>query len=129
MTDTQDKPNAPDNAQRLDELITTIRAALASDAGTDVRSAGAIACRAILGALDPTSRPAPGVSPTPPSSAAASPQSSPIAALLGAIGQIPREQLLQVIGGLRWFLGQQGPTYLPRPMPPTRSPGASGGGS
>jgi hypothetical protein len=46
--------------------------------------------------------------------------------LLGAIGQVPREQLLEVIGGLRWLLGQQGPTYRTRPAPvPPRPP--SGG--
>jgi len=132
MTDTSDNPSTSDNTNRLDELITTIRAALAQDAGADARSAGAVACRAILGALDPTSRPTAGFSPAPPSPAAkpsttASPAStSPIATLLGAVGQIPREQLLEVIGGLRWLLGQQGPTYLPRPAQPTTRPQSGG---
>lgn len=132
MTDTSDNSSTSDNTNRLDELVTTIRAALAQDAGADARSAGAIACRAILGALDPTSRPTTGFSPAPPSPAArpsttASPTTtSPIATLLGAVGQIPREQLLEVIGGLRWLLGQQGPTYLTRPAPAPARP--QGGG-
>jgi len=133
MVDEHIKHDAADNT-RIDELVATIRAALAPDAGTEVRSAGAIACRAILGALDPTSRPS-GLSAIPASPAATSPTStsagsaSPIAALLGTIGQIPRDQLLEVVGGLRWLLGQQGPTYLTRPTPIARPPGGSRSGS
>ena len=132
MADTQDKPTPNDNAPRLDELLTTIRSALAQDAGQDARSAGAVACRAILGALDPASRPGAPFTPVSPPAASASTSpsasapTSPIAALIGAIGQIPREQLLDVIGGLRWLLGQPGPNYLTRPMP--APPPSSGGG-
>jgi hypothetical protein len=131
MSDTTDTPKLPDLAPRLDELLALIRTALAQDAGSDARSAGAIACRAILGALDPTSRagvpPVAAAPPIPTSPAATSPAAtSPIVTLLGAIGQVPREQLLEVIGGLRWLLGQQGPTYRTRPAPvPPRAP--SGG--
>lgn len=122
MTDTQDKPNPPNGAARLDELLTTIRDALAPDAAADARATGATACRAILGVLDPTSRAStPSAAALPSTLAPSTPQPStsslPIASLLGAIGQIPREQLVEVIGGLRWLLGQQGPAYLTRPAP------------
>jgi hypothetical protein len=119
MTDTQGKPNATETAHRLDELVTTIRGALAQDAAGDVRSAGALACRAILGVLDPSSR-----STTPAPSSPSSP-TSPFTAALGAIGAIPREQILEfIVGGLRSVLTQRGPSYLTRPAPaPTRTPG------
>ena len=126
MSDTTDTPKPPDLAPQLAELLALIRTALAQDADTDARSAGAIACRAILGTLDPTTRAgAPPVSTTPPVPTPSPTRSatSPIATLLGAIGAVPREQLLEVIGGLRWLLGQQGPTYRTRPAPaPTRPP-------
>jgi len=130
MSNTTDTPKPPDLAPHLDELLALIRTALAQDADTDARSAGAVACRAILGTLDPTSRAgAPPVGTTPtvpmpsPTRSATSPIASPIATLLGAIGAVPREQLLEVIGGLRWLLGRQGPTYRTRPAPaPTRPP-------
>jgi hypothetical protein len=119
MTDSQDKSNTADSSSRLDELLTTVRAALAAEAGTDVRSAGAVACRAILAALDPPSRPAAGFpSVTPPPATTSTALPSQLAAVLGAIGQIPRERLFEVLGGLRWLLGQPGPTYRTRPAPP-----------
>lgn len=134
MTDMQDKPNPPNSAQRLDELLTTIREALAQDAGTDTRAAAAIACRAILGVLDPSSQTPPAASTSPTvtspltgfleafsqmraSTSSPSPSTSPIASLLGAFGQIPREQLLLFIGGLRGLLSHQGPSYRTRPLP------------
>lgn len=122
MSDTQDKPKPPDTDPRLDELLTTIRAALANDAAADMRSAGAIACRAILGALDPTSRantPATAFSTTP----SAPSSTSPLTAALGAFGSIPREQVVEfIVGGLRSILAHKGPTYLTRPRPsPARS--------
>ena len=117
MTDTQDKPNPPDTAHRLDDLISTIRSALAQDAAADARSAGAIACRAILGVLEPPATRT--VSPAAPS--------SPIGAALGAIGTIPREQLLEfVVGGLRSIFAQgSAPAYRSRPAP--APPRGSGG--
>jgi hypothetical protein len=45
-------------------------------------------------------------------------------ALLGAIGKIPREQLLEVVARLRWLFGGQAPTYLARPVPMGPSQGA-----
>lgn len=133
MNDATDHPEAPATVSRLEELLTRIRGALAQDAGPDERSAGAIACRAILGVLDPASRPgapfipiptaAPAASSTEPSTSGAS--RSPIAALMGAIGLVPRDQLLDAIGGLRWLLGQPAPAYLTRPPPPR----AQGSGS
>ena len=50
---------------------------------------------------------------------------SPFAALFDALGQVPREQLLGVIGGLRSLFGAQGPTYRSAPAP--RSTGAGPG--
>jgi hypothetical protein len=100
----------------VDDLITAIRSALAQDAAADVRSAGAIACRAILGVLDPPAPRAP--SPAAPS--------SPIDAALGAIGTIPRDQLLGfVMGGLRSIFAQSSaPAYRSRPTPvPPRGSG------
>jgi hypothetical protein len=128
MADTQDNSCSPDSAHRLDELLATLRDALAQDAAADVRAAGVVACRAILGALDPASRPGAPFTPVSPASPSTPPSStaptSPLAALLGALGQIPREQLLDVVGGLRWLFGAQGPTYLTRPTPtPPRSAG------
>jgi hypothetical protein len=147
MSGTQDHQKSPDHTPQLDELLTTIRAACAPDAGADVRSAGSIACRAILGVLDPTSllgsptaasppRASTPATPTSPiatllgafgqmSPSTASAPTSPIAGLMGAISQIPREQLLDLVGGLRWLLGQPGPAYLTRPVaspPPSAEP-------
>lgn len=117
MTDTQDKPNPPATAHRLDDLITAIRSALAQDAAADARSAGAIACRAILSVLEP---------PAPRAAVPAAP-SSPIGAALGAIGSIPREQVLEfVMGGLRSLFAQRAvPAYHSRPKP--APPRGSGG--
>jgi hypothetical protein len=144
MTDSQDKPNVSDSASRLDELLLTIRTSLEQDAGSEARSAGAVACRAILGALDPIAPPhVPTPGPSVPAAStspiatllgalarnpsATSLTSSPVAALLAAISQIPREQLLEALGGLRWLFGQQGPTYLTRPAPVPQQ--SAGGGS
>jgi hypothetical protein len=117
MTDTQDNTKPLDPAQRLDDLFAAIRNALASEAPADARSAGAIACRAILGVLEP---------PAPRAAVPAAP-SSPIGAALGAIGTIPREQLLEfVVGGLRSIFAQSSaPAYRsrPTPMPPRGSGG------
>jgi len=146
VSDTTDNPKSPDPAPRLDDLLAMIRGALSQDATAEARSAGALACRAILGALDSTSRAsapaAASPSPAVTSSTASSPfatllgalaqtplatsdtATSPVGTLLGAIRQIPREQLVEaVVGGLRSLLSSSGPTYLPRPMPtPTRRP-------
>lgn len=121
MTDTHDKPSPPDAAHRRDDLIATLRSALAQDASAEARSAGASACRAILGVLDSSSRAA--TAPAPPSSPSS--PTSPIAAVLGAVTSMPREQILElVVGGLRSMLTQRAPTYLPRPAPaPARGSG------
>jgi hypothetical protein len=128
MTDTPDNPSPPGNAPRSDELIAAIRASLAPAAGADARSAGTIACQAILSALNPTARPISGVAPAPSSSTPTPPSSSsPIATLIAAVGQMPREQVLGMLGnGLRWLLAPQAPTYIARPAPPTTRPEGSG---
>jgi hypothetical protein len=116
VTDTQDNSKPSDLTHRLDDLFTAIRGALTSEAAADARSAGAIAARAILGALEPLSA----------RSATAPAPTSPITAALGAIGSIPREQLLAfVVGGLRSMLSQKPPTYhaRPAPAPPRRADG------
>ena len=132
MADTQDNSSSSDSTHRLDELLATIRGALAQDAAADARNAGAVACRAILGVLDPASRPGAPFTPVPPTSPSAStpPTStaptSPFAALFGALGQVPREQLLDVLGGLRWLFSAPGPTYRSAPTPTV--PRSTGGG-
>jgi len=128
MTDTPDNPDPPGHS---DELIAAIRAALMPAASADARSAGTIACQAILSALDPTARPVAGIAPAPSSPSGATPtlpsSSSPIGTLIAAVGQMPREQVLGMLGnGLRWLLAPQAPTYRGRPAPPTTRPPGSG---
>jgi hypothetical protein len=146
MSDPTDDPRSPDPALRFDDLLGAIGAALAQEAGAEVRSAGALACRAILGVLDPTSRSNAPLTPAATSPTAASPiatllgalgrtppttspaAASPVAALLGAVGQLPREQLIEaIVGGLRSLLTPNGATYLTRPMPTPKRPPEGGG--
>lgn len=117
MSDSTEILTFPGTTHRADELLTTIRAALAQDADDDVRAAGVLACRAILGALDPVIRANAPAVPSASPMTSSSPASSIIGPMLAAIGTIPREQLLDVLGGLRWLFGSQGPTYLSRPSP------------
>ena len=116
MTDMPDTPKPSDLSQRLDDLFTAIRGALTSEAPAEARSAGAIAARAILGALDPSTRAGAATAPT-----------SPITTALGALGSIPREQLVEfVVGGLRSvFAPSSPPAYRSRPAP--APPRAAGG--
>lgn len=131
MSDTTDNTTSPDPDTGIDELLATIRHALAEDVGADVRSVGALACRAILGVLDPVSRASiPPSTPSPPRS----PVTSPLASLLSAIGpsptsasgtgSIPREQLLALLaGGLRSLLSRSEPAYRTfNARTPTRPP-------
>jgi hypothetical protein len=121
MSDPTDSLKPSDLSNHVDELLATIRAALAQDAAAEVRSAGTLACRAILRALDPAARTSTPVVSSPPSSATAFPASSLISSVLATINTIPRDQLLELVGGLRWLFGGQGPIYLSRPtLPPTR---------
>lgn len=91
----------------MDELLDTIRHALAPDAAPETRAAGAQACRAILAALEPQPAPAaapPGAAPL------------PIAELATAIRTIPLDQLLDLaITKLRSALpaGADAPTVKP----------------
>ena len=121
MSDTTDSLKLSDPTTHVDELLATVRAALAQDAAAEVRSAGTLACRAILRALDPAARTSTPVVFSPAPNPTAFPASSLITSVLATIGTIPREQLLELVGGLRWLFGGQGPTYLSRPtLPPTR---------
>lgn len=91
----------------MDELLDTIRHALAPDAAPETRAAGAQACRAVLAALEP--QPAPAAAP--PGAAAL-----PIAELATAIRTIPLDQLLDLaITKLRGALpaGADAPTVKP----------------
>jgi hypothetical protein len=115
MSDSNDNNN-PDAASRVDDLVATIRNALATDASSESRATAASACRAILGVLDPTTRSnLPPSAPSPTSTASAA--TSPLASALGAIGQIPKEQLLGfLVGGLKSLMSQSGPNYLTAPV-------------
>lgn len=119
MSDPNDN-HASDATSRSEDLVSVIRAALASDASPEARSSGAGACRAILRGLEP----APTRNGVPPSSSASMLAGTPLGAALGAISAIPREQILElVVTGLRAIMSQSAPTYHARPAP-TASPAA-----
>lgn len=102
MSDSAELASAPsalpptETAHPLDDVIATIRAAVAPRASTDARTAGATACRTILTVLEakPGERLA-GSSPAAPSTAA--PPGSPIAGLASQLGALPRDKLIDVI--------------------------------
>jgi hypothetical protein len=71
----------------MDELFTTIRSAIATDASPEARAAGAQACRTILAALEGTPGQPLVTPPTP---------SSPMQAVLAALSNTPPEQLLDL---------------------------------
>jgi hypothetical protein len=106
MTDIQDTPNPSDKPQLLDDLIASIRAAVARDASADARAIGATACRSILTALD--------AQPGQPLTAAPSAASaSHLAGMLHAFATMPREQLLDLlISKLRAALPPGTPTAV-----------------
>jgi hypothetical protein len=84
----------------MDEIIETIRAAVAGGASDEARAAGAQACRAVLAALDAT----PGAPLATVSAAEAPPLAlgGDIASALSALRGLPPEQLLDLaIGRLR----------------------------
>jgi hypothetical protein len=126
-----DKPEATetltslDPAAGLDDVFTTIRSTLAEGPEANARSAGAVACRAILGVLDPSSRVSVPASKTADTTQA--PLTSPFSSLLLAFdqgpasaaggGSIRREQLFALLaGGLRLLLAQSQPTYRTAPV-------------
>jgi hypothetical protein len=105
MTDMQDTPNPSDKPQLLDDLIASIRAAVARDASADARAIGATACRSILTALEAQAGQ--------PLAAAPSAPASPVASLLTSLASMPREQLLDlVISKLRAALPPGTPTAV-----------------
>jgi hypothetical protein len=73
-----------------DEIVETIRAALASDATPEARARAADTCRAILGVLAPQSV----ATPTQP---AVAPQHPNVAALASAVRGMPPDQLLDLV--------------------------------
>jgi hypothetical protein len=113
MSDSNDAPTS-DAASRHDDLISAIRVALAPDAPAEIRAGGVTACRAILRGLEPLAmrNGAPASSPT---SALAG---TPLGTALGALGAIPREQILGLlVSGVRAMLGDGAPAYRTAPLP------------
>ena len=92
----------------MENVLEAIQAAVASDASTEARAAGAVACRMILAALEG----APGE----PMAAAIPTSPSPIASIVGALRGVPPDQLLDLaIAKLRAALPAE--TQIPRVEP------------
>jgi hypothetical protein len=105
MTDTQDTPPTSDKPHPLDDLIASIRTAVAPDAPADARAIGATACRSILTALEAQAGQPLAAAPVTPT--------SPLAGMLSAFASMPREQLLEtVISRLRAALPPGTPTAV-----------------
>ena len=88
-------PSNPDPASKsdpLDDLIAAIRTAVAPGASPEARAVGATACRAILAALE-----AKAGQPLTTALPAATPATSPLAAMLTQLAAMPREQMLEFI--------------------------------
>ncbi len=75
-----------------DNLIESIRAAVAEGATAEARAAGAVACRTLIAALDAK----PG-EPLTPETPAPSPPTSPIAVAASALRGLPPEQLIELL--------------------------------
>lgn len=110
----------------MDQIVDQIRAALVPGASPDTRAAGAIACRAVLAALDERASEAPSrAAPDAPTSAPAPapPSSAPSAAvaLLAQLGRIPSERRVDI--ALDLAIAKLG-AMLPADAPPieVRSP-------
>lgn len=73
----------------MENVIESIRAAIAPDATPEVRAAGVAACRSVLTALEAS--PGQGFAP-----ATVSPNPSAIAAAVGALRGVPPDQLLDL---------------------------------
>ena len=114
MSDPSDNNNS-DAASRIDDLVSAIRNALAADATHEAKANAATACRVILRGLEP----APVRNGAPSSSLAGMLAGTPIGAALGAVGSMPREQILEfIVNGLRSVLSHSAPTYHARPPSP-----------
>jgi hypothetical protein len=72
----------------VENVFESIRAAIAPDATPEIRAAGAIACRAVLTALEST--------PGQPLGAAAPVEPSQVASIVSALRGAPAEQLLDL---------------------------------
>lgn len=78
----------------MENLIESIKNALASDASEDARASGAQACRTILAALEtPAGEP---LATATVSSSTTTPESSPLLAAVAALRGLPPEQLLDL---------------------------------
>jgi hypothetical protein len=106
--------NTSDAANHIDDLVSAIRTALAPDAPSEARTSAANACRVILRGLEPAGMRNGAPIATPASTLAG----TPLGAALGALGSIPREQILEfLVTGLRAVLTQTAPVYRGRPAP------------
>lgn len=123
-------PIPVDRATLLDELITSIRAAVLPEASAQARAAGAAACRTILAALDtPVGQPLANAPP-----AATSPI-SPLRGLLSQLASMSREEIFEFLrdkfpAGASPGKATQPPAaprfpLIPLPQVPLRKSGAS----
>jgi len=100
----QAAPGTPDLADKtadktrpLDDLIASIRTAVAPGASAEARAVGSTACRSILAALEAkTGQPLTAAPPTAPPPPSPSPP-SPLVAMLAQLATMPREQMLEFI--------------------------------
>lgn len=96
MSDTEETQATPgassaiENPHPLDDLIASIRAAVAVDASPDVRANGAAACRSLLAALETQAGQPLTMTRQPASSSA---PRSPIAVLLAQLRLMPRDKV------------------------------------
>jgi len=91
-TATSSTPDLADKAGPLDDLISSIRTAVAPDASAEARAVGATACRSILAALEAKSG-----QPLTAAPQTATAATSPLAAMLAQLAAMPREQMLEFI--------------------------------
>jgi hypothetical protein len=94
-----------------DDILESIRAALAPDASAEARTRGADTCRAILGVLEPAAKPSPAATSMPPD----------FASLVGAVRHLAPEQLLDLaIARLRTALPTDTPIAPIAPVAPIK---------
>ena len=112
MSESNDN-NSTDARSSNDDLMSSIRAALAPDASSDARTSAAHACRTLLRSLEP----APARNGSPGASPAAMLAGTPIGNALSALGSLPRDQVLQLLAtGMRVLFGQGSPSYRAAPL-------------
>jgi len=99
----------------MDDLIESIKTAIANDANDEARAKGAVACRTILSTLQTQAgEPMAPAAPMP-----EAPTATQIASIVGALRQLPPDQLLDLaIARLRAALpsAAEAPTTAPTPV-------------